>query len=157
MTDKVQKIREEVVRIHNLLPVMDGDNISINYADRICTTLEMYIDSLQEKQVNESTKIQHVKETCKENGNSLTQEPVSKIIFDGNFNKSWFAHPELAFKAGMKEMREQMMKEAIERTVKIDAGGYPYIDCDGIELYDYDKDVPLAKEGKKVKVIVIKE
>jgi hypothetical protein len=53
MTDKVQKIREEVERIHNLLPVMDGDNISVNYADRICTTLEMYIDSLQEEPVSE--------------------------------------------------------------------------------------------------------
>jgi hypothetical protein len=53
MTDKVQKIREEVVRMHNLLPVMDGDNISLNYADRICTTLEMYIDSLQEEPVSE--------------------------------------------------------------------------------------------------------
>ena len=49
MIDKVQKIREEVERMHNLLPVMDGDNISVNYADRICTTLEMYIDSLQEE------------------------------------------------------------------------------------------------------------
>ena len=54
MTDKVQKIREEVVRIHKLLPVMDGDNIPVNYADRICTTLEMYIDSLQKEPVNES-------------------------------------------------------------------------------------------------------
>jgi len=53
MTDKVQKIREEVVRMHNLLPVVDGDNISVNYADRICTTLEMYIDSLQEEPVGE--------------------------------------------------------------------------------------------------------
>lgn len=51
MTDKVQKIREEVVRMHNLLPIMDGDNISVNYADRICTTLEMYIDSLQKEPV----------------------------------------------------------------------------------------------------------
>lgn len=53
MTDKVQKIREEVVRMHNLLPVTDGDNISVNYADRICTTLEMYIDSLQEEPAND--------------------------------------------------------------------------------------------------------
>ena len=53
MTDKVQKIREEVVRMHNLLPVTDGDNITVNYADRICTTLEMYIDSLQEEPVSD--------------------------------------------------------------------------------------------------------
>lgn len=45
----------------------------------------------------------------------------------------------------------------IERTVKVDAGGYPYIDCQSIELYDYDKDKPLAKEGQKVKVIIILE
>ena len=53
MTDKVQKIRKEVAKMHNLLPIMDGDNISVNYADRICTTLEMYIDSLQEESVSE--------------------------------------------------------------------------------------------------------
>lgn len=52
MVDKVQKIYEEVERMHNLLPVMDGDNISVNYADRICTTLEMYIDSLQKEPVS---------------------------------------------------------------------------------------------------------
>jgi hypothetical protein len=40
--------------------------------------------------------------------------------------------------------------------VKIDAGGYPYISCD-IELYDYDKDQPLAQKGDKVKILVIKE
>ena len=44
----------------------------------------------------------------------------------------------------------------LERVVKIDAGGYPCIDC-YIEFYDYDKDIPLAKEGDKVKIIVVKE
>lgn len=39
--------------------------------------------------------------------------------------------------------------------VKEDACGYPYIPV--IELYDYDNDVPLAKKGDKVKVIIIKE
>ena len=43
----------------------------------------------------------------------------------------------------------------LEREVKIDAAGYPYID--EIEFYDYDKDMPLAKEGDKVKVIIVKE
>lgn len=42
-----------------------------------------------------------------------------------------------------------------ETEVKIDAGGYPYIPI--IELYDYEKDVPLAKKGDKVKVIILKE
>lgn len=33
--------------------------------------------------------------------------------------------------------------------------GYPYIPQ--MELYDYDKDAPLAKEGDRYKVILIKE
>ena len=40
-----------------------------------------------------------------------------------------------------------------ETEVRIDAGGYPYIPI--IELYDYEKDVPLAKKGDKVKVIIM--
>lgn len=50
----------------------------------------------------------------------------------------------------------KMMKEdAIERTVKEDAGGYPYID--ETELYDYEKDEPTAKKGDKVKIIILKD
>lgn len=51
--------------------------------------------------------------------------------------------------------KQQMTANATKVTVHIDAGGYPYIP--EIELYDYDKDVPLAKEGDKYKVILIKE
>jgi hypothetical protein len=60
-----------------------------------------------------------------------------------------------AFKAGANWQKQQMMAKAVDSTVHIDAGGYPYIPQ--MELYDYDKDIPLAKEGEKVKVIVIKE
>lgn len=42
----------------------------------------------------------------------------------------------------------------VERTVKVDAGGYPYIDA--TELYDYDNEQPLAKAGDKIKLIIIK-
>lgn len=59
------------------------------------------------------------------------------------------------FKAGANWQKVQIMKDAVECKVHIDAGGYPYIN--GIELYDYDKDVPLAKKGDKVKVIIINE
>ena len=51
--------------------------------------------------------------------------------------------------------KQKMMKDAVDATVHIDAGGYPYIPQ--IELYDYDKDIPLAKEGDKYKVVLIKE
>ena len=60
-----------------------------------------------------------------------------------------------AIKYGMRLHKEQMMSKAIDVEVKVDAGGYPYIPQ--IELYDYDKDMPFAKEGDKVKVIVTKE
>lgn len=61
-----------------------------------------------------------------------------------------------AIKYGMRLQKEQMIAEAIDGEVKVDAGGYPYIDKT-IELYDYGKDVPLAKAGEKVRVLVIKE
>ena len=60
-----------------------------------------------------------------------------------------------AFKAGAKWQKEQMMENATEVTVHVDAGGYPYIPQ--VELYDYDKDIPLAKEGDKYKVVFIEE
>ena len=60
-----------------------------------------------------------------------------------------------AIEYGMKKQKEQMMAKAIDVEVHVDAGGYSYIPQ--MELYDYDKDVPLAKEGDNVKVIVIKE
>lgn len=60
-----------------------------------------------------------------------------------------------AMLAGMEKMKEQMMKDAADVTVHIDAGNYPYIPQ--IALYDYDKDIPLAREGDKYKVILIKQ
>lgn len=62
----------------------------------------------------------------------------------------------VAHKDGAKWQKEQMMKDAVEVKVKVDAGGYPYVDR-VIELYDYEKDIPLAKKGDKYKVILIKE
>ena len=60
-----------------------------------------------------------------------------------------------AIEFGAKWQMAQMIKDATDVTVHIDAGGYPYIPQ--MELYDYDKDIPLAKEGDKYKVILIKE
>ena len=59
------------------------------------------------------------------------------------------------FIAGANWQEEQLLAKAVDATVHIDAGGYPYIPQ--MELYDYDKDIPLAKEGDKYKVILIKE
>lgn len=68
-----------------------------------------------------------------------------------NFDKTCDEYHDAGFKHG----QEALMKDATETTVHIGAGNYPYIPQ--IELYDYDKDVPLAKEGDKYKVVLIKE
>ena len=60
------------------------------------------------------------------------------------------------FVKGYEQAIKDLKADAIERTVKVDAGGYPYIDCN-IELYDYDKDIPLAQKGDKVKVVILKD
>lgn len=70
-------------------------------------------------------------------------------------NKSKRIGFDKGFKVGSQWQKKQMMAKAVEVTVHVDAGNYPYIPQ--IELYDYDKDVPLAKEDDKYKVILIKE
>ena len=59
------------------------------------------------------------------------------------------------YEKGIEEGKQQMMKDATIVTVHIDAGNYPYIPQ--LELYDYDNDIALAKEGDKYKVVLIKE
>ena len=60
------------------------------------------------------------------------------------------------FIAGALWQKVQMQKDAIETTVKVDAGGYPYVDRI-IELYDYDNDLPLARAGDRAKIIILIE
>ena len=59
------------------------------------------------------------------------------------------------FRQGMLHYHEQMLEVGIDCEVKIDAGGYPYIERT-IELYDYEKDEPLAKKGDKYKLVLLK-
>ena len=143
--------------------------------------IKMAIDALQEeptgeKQVKESTKIQHDNKTCKENGNSLTQESVSEdlekaaeqdvceavntcsaIGIPNDHIPSWVQDAMVnEFIHGAQWKDKQLMAKAVDITVHIDAGGYPYVDRT-IELYDYDREIPLAKKGDKVKIIVIKQ
>ena len=74
------------------------------------------------------------------------------VNYDGDIHSNTAIRA--SFKAGAQWDREQLTKDAVERKVMIDAGGYPYISCN-IELYDYDKDEALAKEGDKVKLVII--
>lgn len=63
-------------------------------------------------------------------------------------------HYEKVYELGKKDMKKKMLEDAVERTVKIDSGGYPYIEITA-ELYDYEHNVPLAKEGELVKIIIV--
>ena len=131
MTDKIQKIREEVVRMHNLLPVMDGSNLSVNYADRICTTLEMYIDSLQEEPVSEDLKAASY-DYVKSNHKDIASIDDCALLYD-------------AIEFGAKWKEEQMMKNAIVMQAHTQDGEL----CGDIRKFNIE-------DCDKVKVIIIK-
>lgn len=209
MTDKVQKIREEVERLK-------GWNNNVRNSTRHMTLQEEdfnrgkhssyleilnFIDSLQEESVSEQ-KLSNVERTVKDWKESVSEEldEVAKNIRDRLYleegKRDEFGNPyflqntilkavimgaqwqkqqfekdytdlcngiatakgiavTMAYDKGMADAKEQLMKDATEVTVHIEAGNYPYIPQ--IELYDYDKDVPLAKAGDMYKVVLIKE
>ena len=108
MTDKVQKIREEIERLK-------GWNNNVRNSTRHMT--------LQEEDFNRGKHSSYIE--ILNFIDSLQEEPVSEIILDGtNFNKSWYAHPELAFKAGAKWQKENLWKSA-----------------DGEDLPEFDREV----------------
>ncbi|UKK52118.1 hypothetical protein L6472_05940 [Prevotella sp. E13-17] len=207
MTDKVQKIREEIEKLHKEYRRKKG---AFNYRKALRTVLFL-IDTLQKEPVSErfafkaiprllemieptdrakayiakladalevegySTDAKIVMESLKiMNGEkvpmaTMDEEPVSEDLEEAAkhylysnilYDDVYVGNPTdkdcvEMFKAGAKWQKEQLMKDATEVTVHVDAGNYPYIPQ--TELYDYDKDIPLAKEGDKYKVILIKE
>ena len=104
-----------------------------------------------QKEQFEKERLKHCDELNDEQA-QIESDFVAKHLKENNRTPTFID----AIEYGMRLQKEQMMADAIDVDVKVDAGGYPYIDKT-IELYDYDKDVHLAKEGDKVKVIVIKE
>ena len=128
MNKEVEKIREKIEERRD--DYRKSNDFISSVKSNLCSQLLSYIDSLQEESVSEE-----LKKFAEEWDESLYRSDA--VI------------------AGAKWKEEQMMKKAIEREVKVDAGGYPYIDA--TELYDYENDKPLAKEGDKIKIIIIKE
>lgn len=181
MTDK-EKIREEVEKIaksiNPFLPDEDGKNSEYE-AGRFAmvTQIMQIIDSLQEEpvsnpinfelelykafgQVKDFTLGMQIAKWFYDIGKN-SQEPASEELGE-YINELSKQFPEVSFaklsRIAVRVAKWQitkLMKDATEVTVHIDAGGYPY--TPEIELYDYDKDVPLAKEGDKYKVVLIKE
>ena len=110
-----------------------------NNIDAITTAQQLVVDSVNVVLVDLVTFI-----------NSIPEEPVSEdlgeIVLEGtNFNKSWYAHPELAFKAGANWQKEQMMKETVE--VEVWDEKPPHITY-------FPKNL---KGGDRVKLIIVKE
>ena len=147
MTDK-EKIRAEIERL-----ISRRDEKTFLGIEKISALKEVlsFIDSMQEESVSEELESFAnnigVKEEIKIHIDDLETE-----IYVGMALKEAVKR---AVKTGAQWMYEKMMKNAFEYKVKVDAGGYPYIPQ--MELWDYDKDEPLAKEGDRYKVILIKE
>jgi hypothetical protein len=161
MTDKVQKIREEVERIQ------------LYTQSEVLKQVLDYIDVVQKEPISEKqcmySKDNYTEEDrkvlcdgCKEECEyAQNGEPVSEDLGE-YINELSKQFPEVSFAKlsriavrVAKWQKEQMMTKAVNVEVKADAGGYPYIPQ--MELYDYDKDIPLAKKGDRYKVILIKE
>ena len=96
------------------------------------------LGDMQEELVSEDLHI-----AAKEYANSITEKAGYRIQI------------RRAVVYGAQWQKEQLMAKTVDVEVKVDAGGYPYIPQ--IELYDYCEDIPLAKEGDKYKVVLIKE
>jgi len=146
MVDKVQKIRQEVERIQ------------LYTQSEVLKQVLDYIDEVQEEPVSydlEEAAYQYA--NCFKNQFGMASMAFIKgAKWQKEQDQSTIELAEdHAMLAGMEKMKEQMMKDAIDAVVHIEAGGYPYIPQ--IELYDYDKDIPLAKEGDKYKVVLVNE
>lgn len=84
----------------------------------------------------------------------MQKEPVSKefgeITIDGsNFNKSWYAHPELAFKAG--EFRGRQFENSVSEDLKKAAKQYSFYiptQCEATETWKKETEQHF-KDGAK--------
>ena len=166
--EKLEAIRAEIERLKK----ENETYVDKDYAEsqkwhmhggyHVLFELSNFIDSLPEEpvsepQVKELIKTQHIKETCKENGNSLTQEPVSEDLKEAamsyrrmaeNNERACTLFADIDFEAGAQWKEQQLMAKAIDGKVIANGMGNPI-------LHLWDKGRHLI--DKKVKVIVIKE
>ena len=108
--------------------------------------------------VKKSAKTQHVNETCKENGNSLTQEPVSEELEEAArkiatrhshiSGDTYYANDAWFFKKGAQWHKEQMMAKAI------DAHCFGF---QGDALFSFTLPADNYLVGSEVKVIIIEK
>lgn len=145
MTDK-EKIRAEIERrIEELQPCNTRENLRAHGAIAGYYQILSFINSMQEEPVSEE--LEEACEQLAENARKHKAETSSPFFSQTDYIQGVMD--------GAKWKIAKLMKDATPVTVHIDAGGYPYIPQ--LELYDYNKDEPLAKKGDKYKVILIKE
>ena len=173
--DKIKKIKEWISKKQDGL--MDANGNFRTAADEasyntLCN-LDAYIDSLQEepasgKQVKESLISKHDDKTCKENGNSLTQEPVSdeldkaaredaKVVRSDDTEVGYNLDRYSGFISGAEWRLAQMMKKAVDGHATfefygIEGKAYGTIAHDPISFDDLG-----LKDTDKCKLIIIKE
>ena len=148
----IEKIRSEVERRKNTAETLRERNVCIDILD--------YLNTLQEKPVSED--LDEAANEFAHHYDNGTCDGIAQDCFKAGAEWRNVKDGELmaivygdGIKIGMTKQKEQMMKEAVERIVKEDAGGYPYIDA--TELYDYTEEKRLAKKGDKVRIIIVKE
>ena len=146
MTDKVQKIREEVVRLQNELIQEKEKDYGSDVDDACILELQnvlTYIDSLQEEPVSDN-----LEEAAKE---YVTKEGYLAGLHYNSMVRS--------FKAGAKWQKEQMMKEAISGEVKegLAVGYFGWEDSGWIETDTFHIEKYALKANDKVKLIIFKE
>jgi len=151
LIDKDALVAEIERRKHKLLDhiICESDKEWVVRTAHQLNRIIMFLDTLEVKEVD--------LDECEY---SKKEEPVSEDLKEAaqkyaDLRMSNYGIAFYAFMSGAKWQETKLMKDATEVTVHIEAGNYPYIPQ--MELYDYDKDVPLAKEGDKYKVILIKE
>ena len=76
------------------------------------------------------------------------QDTREMIMSDGSYFQK-------CYELGKKDMKKEMLEDAVEIEVKEDAGRFPIVSLGTLELYDYENDKPLAKAGDKVHIIVL--
>lgn len=139
MTDnRLSKVKAEIERLYNQSLADENRQAdrglelaaNVSYGKSIvCKELLSFIDSLPKEPLSED--LEEVIDKYLDNGMALRLDwkqcditfKASRLIKFANYIAQW--------------QKEQMLKNAIERKVQVDGGGYPYIDAT-IELYDYE-------------------
>jgi len=133
MTDKVQKVKEEIERrISNLEQIGDREYIEKFFREQfrfieVYESLIKFIDSIPEEPASEDL-----------------EEAASKYIEEDFHERS-----RADFKAGAEWQKHQMMKDAVDATIL-------NVDAQTIEFGLWPEKLLDMKEGDKVKIIILK-